>query len=631
MDHSPVRADRVGRWSVLILIALMALHGVQAARGLYGDGSLYLLRILHNGGFFIINSHRFFANVVTQTPVVLAMRCGVTDIAMLIRIQSLGLIVIPLGLWVGALVAQWRRPFFWALVVMFAVTQLNSGFSAIGEYNLAYALVVLSVALLLRPQALTRWQLVVLVVTAVLATMSYEALAYLGPVLLAIAAARIVGVRGVGAASSRAERATLIGLCVIYAVATAGAAWSILHPWDPANARNAADLWTPLNFDRQFIVATVIAVLAVAIPLIPARLRTPVTAAIAGSAAVIVLPRLWAVPSLHVSARTLTGLALCGLLVGAVVVQVVVARRDRTAAPQDRDATPVATTRVEWVAGLALLSAQLVPFTVYTAGFARWTAEVQHVVVTSSHPVIAVTDSGLEPQLTSYYSWWFNQMLSRVLSEQPCQGSLLPKEGAGNSLPGAPLPVPQSRFVNRSRLFPGVPDTQVAGAQSNRPQTNLVLDSHFEDTTIQHDLLLNGTRTTEEAHSGTHSWKMTQQRWYPTLSLVGKASDRSDYSKALRVRPGDIYYMEAWIYPEASNVGGGTLSFGAAVRDSTGQLQEDYPTAFSGNTTKGQWTKICGLIMIPTGYDLCWFNVTLQPDVPIGNVFYFDDIKIVRG
>ena len=50
---------------------------------------------------------------------------------------------------------------------MFAVVQLNSGFMAVGEYLLAYALVALSAAVLLREELLRWWQLAVLAVSAI--------------------------------------------------------------------------------------------------------------------------------------------------------------------------------------------------------------------------------------------------------------------------------------------------------------------------------------------------------------------------------------------------------------------------------------------------------------------------------
>src|SRR5674476_1095180 len=97
---------------------------------------------------------------------------------------------------------------------MFAVVQLNSGFMAVGEYLLAYALVALSAAVLLREELLRWWQLAVLAVSAVVLLLSYEALAHLGLVLLAITVARIVGVRGMGPAGPRGKRAVLVVLVV---------------------------------------------------------------------------------------------------------------------------------------------------------------------------------------------------------------------------------------------------------------------------------------------------------------------------------------------------------------------------------------------------------------------------------
>jgi hypothetical protein len=168
--------------------------------------------------------------------------------------------------------------------------------------------------------------------------------------------------------------------------------------------------------------------------------------------------------------------------------------------------------------------------------------------------------------------------------------------------------------------------------QDIRPTgTNLVLDSDFETTTITHDYYINGTRTTEQAHTGSHSWKMTQQPWYPSLGFVGKISNRDDTSQAMRVRPGDKYYMEAWVYPKATNatnVGTGNLAMLLTVRDSTGQHGENYLSAFSGMPPKGQWTKISNTVAIPDGYDLGWPGIIVVPDVPIGDVFYIDNVVV---
>src|SRR5665647_1120787 len=266
---------------------------------------------------------------------------------------------------------------------MFAVVQLNSGFMAVGEYLLAYALVALSAAVLLREELLRWWQLAVLAVSAVVLLLSYEALAHLGLVLLAITVARIVGVRGMGPAGPRGKRAVLVVLAV--------------------------------------------------------------------ASTVLLLPAVWAAPALHYLARTLAGLALFGLLCGAVLVQVVTARRSPDGPSSSHPA------RLAWIAPFALVCAQVVPFTVHSDGFADWTAEFEQVVVSGSG-TIPVAGSGLDPRATARYGRaWTNPVVSTLLQENRDQGVILsaPAAAAASAtwLP-APLPQPLPRFVKNTPLFP---------------------------------------------------------------------------------------------------------------------------------------------------------------------------------
>jgi len=90
------------------------------------------------------------------------------------------------------------------------------------------------------------------------------------------------------------------------------------------------------------------------------------------------VPAGWAAPALHYLARTLAGLALFGLPCGGVLVQVVTARRSPDGPSSSHPA------RLAWIAPFALVCAQVVPFTVHTAGFADWTAEIEQVVVSGS-------------------------------------------------------------------------------------------------------------------------------------------------------------------------------------------------------------------------------------------------------
>ena len=63
-DADGWRVDRIERgaqWAVPVLIGLMAVHGVWAARGLFADGSFYLLNILSTDAFFSFDPARWFA------------------------------------------------------------------------------------------------------------------------------------------------------------------------------------------------------------------------------------------------------------------------------------------------------------------------------------------------------------------------------------------------------------------------------------------------------------------------------------------------------------------------------------------------------------------------------------------
>lgn len=58
----------------------------------------------------------------------MAMHAGVDNVAMLIRLQSFGLIGIPLLLWISALLISFRSERFWYFCLAFAVSYLSAGF-----------------------------------------------------------------------------------------------------------------------------------------------------------------------------------------------------------------------------------------------------------------------------------------------------------------------------------------------------------------------------------------------------------------------------------------------------------------------------------------------------------------------
>jgi hypothetical protein len=152
---------------VLVVIAGLALTGIVSARGLYADGSFYLFRILKTADFYNYDKPRLFADILTQAPVVLALKAGILDLSILIRIHSFGLIGIPLAIWAAALIVQMKTDLFWFFVISFSASYLCSGFCAVCHCNLAHAMAALSAAILMKDGAITRVEALVLILLSV--------------------------------------------------------------------------------------------------------------------------------------------------------------------------------------------------------------------------------------------------------------------------------------------------------------------------------------------------------------------------------------------------------------------------------------------------------------------------------
>ena len=169
----------IARYFVLIILALIAVTGTLSARALYADGPFFLYQMLTQGGFYTFDTPRVFAQFVMQLPVFLAIEAGLRDLNAIFRIHSFGFVAVPVCFWFSALLLQFRTPVFWLLTLAFSVTYLRSGFFAAGEYNLTYALVALSVAILLKKDT-TLFQSLGLIGSAFILIYSYESMSFLG-------------------------------------------------------------------------------------------------------------------------------------------------------------------------------------------------------------------------------------------------------------------------------------------------------------------------------------------------------------------------------------------------------------------------------------------------------------------
>ena len=185
-----VNVDRLLKLFALAVIVLLVITGVYAARGLHSDGPAWLIEMLPRGGFFIFDSHRAYAQALVQAPVALAIWLGILDLNTLIRVHSFGFVGIPVVFWLGALALQFGNRLFWFFLMAFTVSYLRSNFFAAGEFSLAYGITAFCASVLLRQQ-LGFFLAVIMSLSAVALTHSYEASLFLGAFLAALSVIRL--------------------------------------------------------------------------------------------------------------------------------------------------------------------------------------------------------------------------------------------------------------------------------------------------------------------------------------------------------------------------------------------------------------------------------------------------------
>ena len=393
--------ERSARWFVVLAIVALAALSVIAAKALLADGPYYMLGILENDRYLDFDRARSFAMIITQTPVVVAIRMGERDVITLIYLFSLGLIGIPALLWTVALAIQWRSSVFWILAIGFCVTQLTSGFCSISEYNLAYALTAFCFSVMLRP-SLGLAAGFALVLAACVLMRAYESTAYLGPLLAVIAGDRIRNCMG---RASRAEIGSLAIALVLFAAGAAIAAWSITHPRDPANLANAADMsW--LRSSWQLAFTALVVAICVCVGSCPPRARAVLAAiAIAASVAYAITPAMWSSAEMNYRSRTVSGLMLFAIL--AVAWWRHRSQRAVHAAPES--AMPAL--------ALMLFAALSVPAFVNTWRFGAWLKSFERVALARTDWIpIDQTPAGREGGYLASYPWgWTSPSLSIVL------------------------------------------------------------------------------------------------------------------------------------------------------------------------------------------------------------------------
>lgn len=315
---SPVAVARI----VAVLLWVLALHNTLTCRGLFWDGSSFLVNLLDHGHFHDFYAARAHVDWVTQAPVLLLAEWGVRDTRMLAMAYSAALFALPTAFYHFALVRVSRDPVLLAAVLaIVAVVYLPTSFFIVGEYNVAFACITAAMAVALTTDGSRRGDAALLLAFGLLCLRSYEATIYLGPLL---AAAILWAVRRVG--GDPATRALLRLAALAFIGAALVAAVTIFDYWDHPHfmkvRSTSVDFWQNMQFAIPlggFLICLVAGVRR------PAWLQGRGPTVVMGVMAVLLaLSPWWRVvhapsilyPPSHYVARQAAGMLLAALLVG---------------------------------------------------------------------------------------------------------------------------------------------------------------------------------------------------------------------------------------------------------------------------------------------------------------------------
>jgi hypothetical protein len=232
---------------VVLLVWGLAAHATVTCRGLFWDGSSFLVNILDHGRFHDFYVARAHVDWVTQVPVLLLSELGVRDTRLLAMAYSAALFGLPTALYHLALARVRHDAVLLAIVIAaVVVVYLPTSFFIIGEYNATFAAVTAGMAVTLTARENRLGDAALLCVLGVFCVRSYEAMVYLGPLL----AAAIVWSRRNdtdGATRVLAGIAALaFGAGAVVAAATIADYWT--HPHFIKVRSMSFDFWQNLQF-----------------------------------------------------------------------------------------------------------------------------------------------------------------------------------------------------------------------------------------------------------------------------------------------------------------------------------------------------------------------------------------------
>lgn len=192
LDFAKNKDSQVLAFLLLIgsLLLFAAVRDTINFSGLYADGVFFFYNILTSKTYFYSTYSRSLTFWITQTPVVMATKLGVTDMVVLARLHSAGLVIAPITILFTALIlARHSMILLAATATVLASVYVPPALFHIGEFHVSYSLFWLIFVLLVSDYE--RGPLVAIVLSLFVA-FAYEASSILGLELAAIAIWRLI-------------------------------------------------------------------------------------------------------------------------------------------------------------------------------------------------------------------------------------------------------------------------------------------------------------------------------------------------------------------------------------------------------------------------------------------------------
>jgi hypothetical protein len=436
----PSAADRALRVASLALVLAVGAIGTLTHLGLFADGAYFFHQILVGDHAFVANPGRSFVTVITQVPLLLGLRLGVTDLTTLTILHSAGLTLVASTVWFLALWLQRERRTFWVFLAMWSGTYLVAGFFAIGEYNLTYALAALAASLLLAPGGARVPRALTALVVGIALLRSYESMIFLGPALAVVTLLMHRSARTArGAGGSRVAGVVAWLTSAVFLLAAGLALAWLLAPEHVGVTGGALDARYLLHNSRLVVGGAAAVALAGTLLLRTAVARRASAAFAVLSTAVLVVPH-WSVlvpgmpgpvgsldPWMSYQARV----AVSGVQLLLIALALLMTLAPGASPVRERDALPRLSAGVP-AAVLAIV------FVTMSARFGAWLGDYRE-LVNSTHGLIPLEQSGLDP----IFTWtWTDPVLSLDLWSGPDRGIVDNFAGYGGWQPFDPTQAP---------------------------------------------------------------------------------------------------------------------------------------------------------------------------------------------